>query len=217
MAEADTSAYILQAALERAEIQNRTYRVCSGEGALAFLCKSGAFADAPTPGLVIVDLQLPRIDGWMVLSAMKRQAETREIPVLVLSYEEVESERSRAMQMGAVGYIAKQPTVEGMSRAIVEACGDFLSFEVRLERAWNYTLRAASVAFERIPDNGVVMNVTSVLPEGSQVRLTGTDVSACLAHVQHNERKLWMSLQDFRDRAIASEIIPPDSPAAQCP
>ena len=140
----DASAFLLQAALEHAAIPNRTYRVSTGENALAYLYKLGSYKDAQLPGLVILDLTLPGVDGWAVLSTVKRRRDLQAIPVVVLSASELESDKKKAMHMGADCYVVKQDNVAAMSRELRDACAGFMSFRVRLEVARTYTLRIAS-------------------------------------------------------------------------
>jgi CheY-like chemotaxis protein len=210
----DASAFLLQAALEEAAIPNRTFRVCSGESALAFLFRTGAYKDAQLPALVILDLSLPRVDGWTVLSSMKTRHDLASIPVVILSDSDLESDKKRALHLGADKYIVKQNSIAALRRAILNACSEFISFRVMLEVARSYTLRIACIAFERTMDNGAEINVAMVLPEGAELKLVGTDVAGSVAHVRHRGRDLWMSLHDIRDNTIIGEPIRPDSPTA---
>lgn len=210
----DASAFLLQAALDRAAIHNRTYRVSTGAEALAFLCKTGDYAAAESPGLVILDLGLPQIDGWNVLATMKRRQELRAIPVVVLSASQLEADRKRALECGADDYLVKQPTVAGLSRALAAACGEFLSFEVAVDKAHTYTLRFTTMAFERITDGSREINVALVLAEGSQVQLAGIDAKASVARVRHGMRELWMPSKEFYDHAVMNAVIRPDFQAA---
>jgi len=117
----DASAFLLQAALDRAAIPNRVFRVSSGEDALAFLLKSGPYADADAPDLVILDLGLPHVDGWFVLSTIKKQRALKEIPVVVLSSSQREADSSRAMELGAHRYLVKQSSIAALSEALLDA------------------------------------------------------------------------------------------------
>lgn len=213
----DASAFLLQAALEHAAIPNRTYRVSTGENALAYLYKVGSYKDAQLPGLVILDITLPGVDGWAVLSTVKRRRDLQAIPVVVLSASGLESDRKRALNLGADCYVVKQDDVAAMSKELRAACGEFMSFRVRLEVARTYALRVASIAFERKLDNGLEVNVARVLPEGSHFKLLGIDVSTSVAHILWLGRELWISLQDIRDHAIVLGATPPDSPEVPFP
>ena len=59
--------------------------VSDGVTAMEYLRKQGQYADAPTPDLVLLDLNLPRMDGREVLQALKQDDELRRIPVVVLT------------------------------------------------------------------------------------------------------------------------------------
>jgi CheY-like chemotaxis protein len=198
----DASAFLLQLALDRASIHNRTYRVSTGADALAFLCKTGVYAGAESPGLVILDLGLPQVDGWNVLATMKRRHELRAIPVVVLSSSQRDEDKRRALECGAENYVVKEPSVLSLSRALAAACSEFVSFHVSLDRAQTYTLRFTTMAFECLTDGAKQINVALVLAEGSQVQLTGIDVKTAIARVRHGKRELWMPMKEFYDHAV---------------
>lgn len=206
----DASAFLLQAALDRASIHNRTYRVSTGEDALAFLCKAGAYAGAESPGLVILDLGLPRVDGWNVLATMKTRHDLRAIPVVVLSASQREADRKRALDGGAHRYVVKEQGVAALSRSLAAACSEFVSFQVPFEKAQTYTLRFTTMAFECLTDGAKQINVALVLAEGSQVQLTGIDAKASVARVRHGMRDLWMPSKEFYDHAVINPVIRPD-------
>ncbi|HMJ61433.1 MAG TPA: response regulator, partial [Bryobacteraceae bacterium] len=67
----DAAVFLLETALKEMKIEVELYRVSNGEEALAFLNRSGAYCDAPRPGLVLLDLNLPRKGGLEVLSEIQ--------------------------------------------------------------------------------------------------------------------------------------------------
>jgi CheY-like chemotaxis protein len=69
--------------------------VKDGEAALAFLRHEGAYADAPTPGLVLLDLALPKIDGTEVLAEMRRDERLRDLPVVIMAASPMDEEMLR--------------------------------------------------------------------------------------------------------------------------
>lgn len=68
--------------------------------------------------LVVLDLLMPRVDGWAVLEAMQREQLTDRIPVLVVSAVPSENSRKRALELGARDYILKPFSVERFQRAV---------------------------------------------------------------------------------------------------
>ena len=72
-----------------------------------FLRKEGEHADAPTPDLILLDLNLPRMDGREVLQALKADADLRRIPVVVLTTSEAEEDVVRSYSLHANAYVTK--------------------------------------------------------------------------------------------------------------
>jgi CheY-like chemotaxis protein len=94
-------------AFEDNKVANRLQVVSDGVSALAFLRKEGEHADAPTPDLVLLDLNLPRMDGREVLEAMKGDDALRSIPVVVLTTSEAEEDVVRSYSLHANAYVTK--------------------------------------------------------------------------------------------------------------
>jgi len=92
-----------------------------GEEALAFLRHQGDFADAPSPDLVLLDLNLPRRDGREVLLEIRSDAELTHLPVIVLTTSEAEEDVLRSYQLHANAYVTKPvdfPSFVGAVRQI---------------------------------------------------------------------------------------------------
>ncbi len=89
-------ALMTQEAFEHHKIRNTLHVVKDGVEALEFLRREGRYADAPRPGLILLDLNLPRMDGREVLAAVKEDAELRSIPVVVLTTSEAEEDILRS-------------------------------------------------------------------------------------------------------------------------
>jgi CheY-like chemotaxis protein len=78
--------HLLQhAVLEHGKLPWRIYRVHDGEAALAFLQQHGVYADMPRPALVILDIRLPKLDGWEVLKIIHATPTLATIPVAMLA------------------------------------------------------------------------------------------------------------------------------------
>lgn len=70
------------------------------------------------PDLVLMDLSLPEMDGWMATAQMKAEATTRHIPVLALTAHTLPSERKRAIDAGCDGYISKPINVASFDKLV---------------------------------------------------------------------------------------------------
>jgi CheY-like chemotaxis protein len=94
-------------AFEHHKIRNRLHVVNDGEKALKFLRQEDEYADAPRPGLVLLDLNLPRKDGREVLAELKADPALRVIPVVVLTTSDAEEDILRSYSLHANAYVSK--------------------------------------------------------------------------------------------------------------
>ncbi|HEY0215286.1 MAG TPA: response regulator [Cellulomonas sp.] len=94
-------------AFEDNKVANRLSVVSDGVSALEFLRKEGEHSGAPTPDLILLDLNLPRMDGREVLEALKSDAALRAIPVVVLTTSEAEEDVVRSYALHANAYVTK--------------------------------------------------------------------------------------------------------------
>jgi CheY-like chemotaxis protein len=89
------------------KVHNQLHVVNDGEQAMAFLRQEGEFAERPRPDLVLLDLNLPRMDGRQVLQAIKSDPELSSIPVVVLTTSEAEDDVLRSYSLHANAYVTK--------------------------------------------------------------------------------------------------------------
>jgi CheY-like chemotaxis protein len=113
------------------KIANRLTVVTNGEDAIAYMRKSGRFADVPTPDLVLLDLNLPRRNGREVLREIKDDPELRRIPVVILTTSEAEEDVLASYLLHANAYVRK-PVDFDQFVAAVRAIDDFFITVVRL-------------------------------------------------------------------------------------
>ena len=102
-------ARLIEKNLKRAKISNLITRVENGQEALNFLFSEGAFEgkERPSPLLVLLDLNMPVVDGYQVLEKMKANPETKKIPVVILTTTDDAREVARCYQLGCSVYITK--------------------------------------------------------------------------------------------------------------
>lgn len=94
-------------ALRDAKVRNRLSVVGDGVEALRFLHREGQYADAPRPDLILLDLNLPKMDGREVLAAIKSDAELQTIPVVILTTSQAEQDILRSYALHANCYVTK--------------------------------------------------------------------------------------------------------------
>lgn len=92
--------------------------VSNGEMALSFLRNEGEFADAPLPDLVLLDLNMPKKNGYEVLIDVKGDEALRHIPVIVLTTSSDRSSIMKAYQLHANSFITKPITAEQLNRIV---------------------------------------------------------------------------------------------------
>jgi len=104
-------------ALARNRLANDFYTVSDGEELLDFLHHRGQFAPpalSPTPGLILLDLNMPRMDGREALAEIKKHPTLRRIPVVVITTSMAEQDISRTYDLGCNSFITKPITLEGL-------------------------------------------------------------------------------------------------------
>ena len=102
-----TDVLMAREALDHAKVLNRLHVVEDGVAAMAFLRQQGPYADAPRPGLILLDLNLPKKDGREVLAEIKADENLKLIPVVVLTTSKAEEDVFKAYGLHANCYITK--------------------------------------------------------------------------------------------------------------
>jgi CheY-like chemotaxis protein len=115
------------------KLKNNLHVVDNGLDAMAFLRKEGEHADAPTPDLVLLDLNLPRMDGREVLAAIKSDESLMSIPVVVLTTSEAEEDVLKSYRLHANAYVTKPVDFERFLE-VVRQIDEFFVTVVKLPR-----------------------------------------------------------------------------------
>ena len=111
-------------ALEEAKLHINMSVVSDGVEALAFLYRRGPYAEAPRPDLMLLDLNMPRLDGREVLAEIKADPDLRGIPVVVLTTSHAEQDIVRTYNLHANAYVTKPVDLEQFI-TIVHAINQF--------------------------------------------------------------------------------------------
>jgi len=104
-------------ALEKNHLANEFYTVADGEELMDFLHHRGSFAPpvpSPTPGLILLDLNMPKKDGREALAEIKLDPALRRIPVIVVTTSKAEEDILRTYDLGCNSFISKPITLPGL-------------------------------------------------------------------------------------------------------
>jgi chemotaxis family two-component system response regulator Rcp1 len=113
---------------------NRSIRLhvaYDGVEAIAFLRREGAHADAPRPDFILLDLNLPRMDGREVLAHIKKDDSLRTIPTVILTTSEADADILKSYELNANAYLKKPVTLEAFE-SLVKSINDFWLTRVML-------------------------------------------------------------------------------------
>jgi CheY-like chemotaxis protein len=110
-------------ALDKHRLANDLYCVADGEELLDFLNHRGAYAapgSSPMPGLILLDLNMPKMDGREALAAIKVDPLLRRIPVVVMTTSQAETDVVRSYDLGANSFITKPITFAALADVMME-------------------------------------------------------------------------------------------------
>ncbi|MET6759485.1 response regulator [Pseudoalteromonas sp. NCIMB_1079] len=108
---------LTQDALAESRVLNELHFVEDGVELLEYLERKGKFEDktvSPRPGLILLDLNMPRMDGREALEAIKGNPSLKGIPVVILTTSKQEEDMVKGYNLGAASYITKPVTFDGL-------------------------------------------------------------------------------------------------------
>ena len=111
-------AALTRRALEQAKVHNQVHHVTSGVEALAFLRREGRFAGAQPPDLILLDLNLPGMDGRELLKIVKADERLRHIPVVVVTGSHVDADVRESYRLHANAYVKKPVNTQEFLEAV---------------------------------------------------------------------------------------------------
>jgi len=124
---------MIEEALAANDVPSELHVVSDGVEALAFLRREDPHADAPRPHLILLDLNMPRMDGREVLAAVKGDEELRSIPVVVLTTSALDEDVLRSYQLRANAFVTKPVDLDQFTK-IVQQIESFYGRTARLPR-----------------------------------------------------------------------------------
>lgn len=105
-------------ALKEGSLGSRITVVEDGVEAMQFLRREGAYSESPVPGLILLDLHLPRMNGHEVLAEIKRDVDLRRIPVVIMTASENENDFVEAYGLHANCCVQKPTDLGAFARAV---------------------------------------------------------------------------------------------------
>ncbi len=119
----DDHAELITEALNNTIVANRVLRFVNAESALEYLTGEQADRssdDYPLPGVILLDIKLPGMDGFEMLKRVRHDPRTRRLPIIILTTSKREEEVSRGYELGANSYIVKPVKFEEFRAKIID-------------------------------------------------------------------------------------------------
>lgn len=126
---------LTQEAFRDANEAIRLHVTADGVEAMEFLRNLGVYAASPRPDLILLDLNLPRMDGREVLAVIKADADLKTIPTVILTTSEAEADILTSYQLQANCYLSKPVQLESFDQ-LVKSVNDFWLTKAKLPRLW---------------------------------------------------------------------------------
>ncbi len=111
---------IIKRAFKRLKLRNELYVVRRGQEALDFIFQEGDYADSKysTPGLILMDINMPGLNGFEVLERLKENPSSKPIPVVMLTVSDQDEDIVKSYMSGAVSFITKPMNFESFVKVI---------------------------------------------------------------------------------------------------
>jgi CheY-like chemotaxis protein len=122
---------LIRDAIAECKVSNSVYEACDGREALDFLNRRGAHAEAPRPGLIFLDIEMPGMNGQETLKQIKSDPELRDIPVVMMTGVSDEAQMRQAAENGANSYTVKPANAEQFLRTVLASTSYWLTIQQR--------------------------------------------------------------------------------------
>ncbi len=119
----DNDVELTRISFEQARLAINLHRVANGEECMAYLRKEGIYANVITPDLLLLDLHMPRMDGFEVLKEIECDESLKHLPVVVLTSSEADKDVLMAYKLHCNSYLAKPIGFEKFSQIIQSLAG----------------------------------------------------------------------------------------------
>jgi CheY-like chemotaxis protein len=120
----DNDVELTRIGLRKAKLAINLHQVANGEECLAFLRKEGKYADVPEPDLILLDLNMPLMDGHEVLEEINRDERLRHLPIVVMTSSDAESDILSSYNLRCSSYVVKPLDFKAF-QSVVEKLADY--------------------------------------------------------------------------------------------
>jgi CheY-like chemotaxis protein len=120
----DNDVEITKLGFRRAKFAIDLHHVSNGEECLAFLRKEGPYAGVPAPDIILLDLNMPRMDGLEVMQEISKDEDLRHLVIVVLTSSKADEDVMRAYKLRCSSYLVKPINFEAFAK-MIEALGDY--------------------------------------------------------------------------------------------
>jgi CheY-like chemotaxis protein len=108
----------------RAKLAVDLHHVPNGEECMAFLRKQGRYAESPTPDIIMLDLNMPRMDGIEVMEAIGKDDQLKHLVIVVLTSSSADEDVMRAYKLRCNSYLVKPIKFEAFAK-MIQSLGDY--------------------------------------------------------------------------------------------
>jgi two-component system, chemotaxis family, response regulator Rcp1 len=115
---------ITRLGFERAKLAVDLHHVFNGEECMAFLRKQGRYADAPTPDIIMLDLNMPRMDGIEVMEAIGNDDRLKHLVIVVLTSSDADEDVLRSYKLRCSSYLVKPIKFEAFAK-MIQSLGEY--------------------------------------------------------------------------------------------
>jgi CheY-like chemotaxis protein len=118
---------LVRDAIAESKVSNNVHEATNGREALDFLYRRGPWANAPRPGLVYLDIEMPGMDGQAVLKIIKGDPDLRDIPVVMMTGVSDEKQMKQAAEAGANSYTIKPANARQFLQTVISSTNYWLT------------------------------------------------------------------------------------------
>jgi CheY-like chemotaxis protein len=119
--------FLIRDAISECKVKNEVHEVPNGHEALAFLRRTGPYKDAPRPGLIYLDIEMPGLDGLETLRQIKSDPALSEIPIVMMTGVCGEEQMQTAARLGANSYTLKPANAEQFLSTVLASTNYWLT------------------------------------------------------------------------------------------